>query len=79
MRSAAYWVVFGVYIVAGVVMLFFGALFLRHAYVSLWMSDGRIAFSSLFLGVILFLVGGRILFSTLARSVKRAVTRKYGW
>jgi hypothetical protein len=79
MRSAAYWVVFGVYTVVGVVMLFFGALFLRHVYVSLWMSDGRIAFSSLLLGVILFLVGGRILFSTLASSIKRAATRKYGW
>ncbi len=79
MRSAVYWFVFGVYMVVGVVMLFLGALFLRHVYVSLWMSDDRIAFSSLFLGVILFLVGGRILFSALASSIKRAVTRKYGW
>ena len=79
MRSVIYWIVFGVYMVVGFVLLFFGALFLRHVYVALWMADGRIAIPSLLFGVILLMVGGGILFSTLARSVRRAGARKYGW
>jgi hypothetical protein len=67
MKSALYWFVLGVHVVTGVVMLFFGALFLRHIYVSLWMSDGLIALPSLLFGVTLYLVGGGILFSTLVR------------
>jgi len=79
MRSLLYWIVFSVYTIVGLVLLFFGVLFLRHVYVALWMSAGRIAIPSLLLGVILLMVGGGILFSTFARSFKRATTRKYGW
>ncbi len=79
MRSVLYWIVFGVYMIVGFVLLLFGALFLRHVYVALWMYDGRIAIPSLLFGVILLMVGGGILFSTFARSIKRAATRKYGW
>ncbi|HUJ69186.1 MAG TPA: hypothetical protein VLW86_06660 [Syntrophorhabdales bacterium] len=79
MRSVLYWMVFGVYVIVGLVLVFFGVLFLRHVYVALWMSAGRIAIPSLLFGVILLMVGGGILFSTFARSVKRAGARKYGW
>ena len=77
MRSALYWFVVGVRVALGVVMLFLGVFFLRHACLSLWMDDGLAAFSSLLFGVTLDLVGMGILFSTLAGSVKRAATRKY--
>jgi hypothetical protein len=79
MRSLLYWIMFGVYMIVGFVLLFFSVLFLRHVYVALWTSDGRIAIPSLLFGVILLMVGGGILFSALARSIKRAATRKYGW
>ncbi len=77
MRSAQYWFVFGVHVVTGVVMVFFGALFLRHIYVSLRMSDGLLVLPSLLFGVTLYMVGGGILFSTLARFIKRAEARRY--
>ena len=50
MRSAQYWFVFGVHVVTVVVMVFFGALFLRHIYVSLRMSDGLLVLPSLLFG-----------------------------
>ncbi|MGA2109358.1 MAG: hypothetical protein ABSH25_17140 [Syntrophorhabdales bacterium] len=77
MKSALYWFVLGVHVVTGVVMLFFGVLFLRHICVPLLMSDGLIAFPSLLFVVTLHMVGGGILFSTLSRFIKRAVVRKY--
>jgi hypothetical protein len=77
MKPALNWFVFGVYIVTGVTMLFFGTLFLRHVCLSLWMSDGLIAFPSFLFGVTLHMVGGGILLSTLARLSKRAAVRKY--
>jgi hypothetical protein len=70
MRPALYGFVSGVYVVTGVIMLFFGALFLRHVCVSLWMSDGLIVVPSLLFGVTLYMVGGGILFSTLIRLSK---------
>lgn len=79
MKFLLYWLVFGVYVVVGLILLLFGGLFIRHAYISLWASDGQIAFPSFLFGVILLMVGGGILFSTLARSIKRAVARKFGW
>ncbi len=79
MRPALYWFVSGVYVVTGIIMLFFGALFLRHVCVSLWMFDGLIAFPSLLFGVTLHMVGGEILLSTLVGFIKRAAVRKYGF
>lgn len=79
MKSVVYWVVFGVYMVVGLLLLAFGVLFLRHVYVALWMSDGRIAIPSLLFGVILLMVGGGILFSAFVRSAKKGAARKYGW
>ena len=57
-------------------MVFFGALFLRHIYVSLRMSDGLLVLPSLLFGVTLYMVGGGILFSTLARFIKRAEAKE---
>jgi hypothetical protein len=75
MKSALYWLRFGVYVVVAITMLVFGALLIRHVYVSLCLFRGELAFLSLLLGVILLLVGGGLLFSTLARSIRRAFTR----
>ncbi len=77
MGSTLYWIKFGVYVVVAVVMLVFGALFLRHVYISLWLENGELAVSSLMLGVVLFLVGGGLLLTTLAHSIKRAWGRNH--
>ncbi|MGD0660236.1 MAG: hypothetical protein ABSD38_19425 [Syntrophorhabdales bacterium] len=78
MKSALCWFVLGVHVVTGVVMLFFGVLFLRRICVPSLMSDGLIAFPSLLFVVTLHMVGGGLLFSSPSRFIKRAVVKKYG-
>lgn len=77
MRSTLYRLVVGMHMAIGIVMLFFGVFFLRHACVSLWMADGVAAFPSLLFGVTVDLVGGGILFSTLTGFGKKAAARRY--
>ena len=72
MRSALYWFKFGVYLAVAIIMLVFGAFFLRQVYVSLPLARGEVTFSSLLLGSILLMVGGAILCTTLARTIRRA-------
>jgi hypothetical protein len=75
MKSALYWLKFAVYVVVAISMLVFGALLIRHVYVCLCLARGESAFLSLLLGVVLVLVGGGLLCSALARSIKRAFER----
>jgi hypothetical protein len=75
MRSAMRWIVFGVYLALGTLMICFGVIFIRNAYFSLYLSKGEVAFSSLLLGVILLMVGGGLVCSTIARSLKRVWAR----
>ena len=62
---------FGVYMTLSIVMLAFGALYLRTVFVSLYLAQGEIAFSSLILGIVLLMVGGGIFSSSIARYVKK--------
>jgi len=78
MRSALHWFVAVIRMAIGILMLFLGLLFLRHACLSLWMADGLAAFPSLLFGVTLHLIGGGILCLTLAGLVKGTVPRRYG-
>lgn len=75
MRSALYWLEFGLCAVVGLTLLVFGVFFMRQVYFSLHLAQGEAVFSSLLLGVVLFLVGGGIVCSTVARSIKRAFAR----
>ena len=49
------------------VMVFFGAVFIRHMCFCLYLSHGQAAFPSLLLGVLLLLVGGGLLSTTIVR------------
>jgi hypothetical protein len=62
---------FGVYITLGTIMIVFGAFFLRTVFMSLYLAQGEIAFSSLILGVMLLMVGGGVVSSSIARYVKK--------
>jgi hypothetical protein len=72
MRSALNCFVVGMRIIIGIVMLFFGVFLLRHACLSLWMAHGLTAFPLLLLGLTVELVGGGILFPTLAGLVRKS-------
>jgi hypothetical protein len=67
MKSAMYWLTFGLSVSCGMVMVFFGAVFIRHMCFCLYLSRGQAAFPSLLLGVLLLLVGGGLLSSTVVR------------
>jgi len=75
MKSALYWIRFGVYVVVAISLLVFSVFFFRHVYVSLCLDKGEVAFLSLLLGIILFLVGGGILCTAVAHSMRRVFGR----
>lgn len=72
MKSALYWFMFGVGVTFGIMMMVFGMLFIKDVYLSLHMSKGDIAFPSLLFGIILLMVGGGLLSSTIATSIRKA-------
>ena len=76
MKSAGYWFTFGLSISVGLVMVFFGAVFIWNMCFCFYLSHGQAAFSSLLLGVLLLLVGGGLLFSTIVRVVKGVIHGK---
>ena len=67
MKSTMYWLTFGLSVSFGVVMVFFGAVFIRSMCFCFYLSRGQAAFSSLLMGVLLLLVGGGLLSSTILR------------
>ncbi len=71
MKSFLHWLVFGIFVVFGMTMVCLGVLFLRNVCVSFSMVRTQVLFSSMILGVMLLLVGGGILCTTVSRSMKR--------
>lgn len=71
MKSFLHWLVFGIFVVFGMTMVCLGVLFLRNVCVSFSMVRTQVLFSSVILGIMLLLVGGGILCTTVSRSVKR--------
>ena len=63
-------------VVVAASMLVFGALFFWHVYVCLCLNQGEAAFSSFLLGIILFLVGGGIFYTTV-HSIRRVLARDH--
>ncbi len=76
MRFVLHWTRFGVRVVVAASMLVFGALFFRHVYVCLCLNQREAAFSSFLLGIILFLVGGGIFYTTV-HSIRRVLARDH--
>jgi hypothetical protein len=75
MKPTLHWCAFGIRMALGTVMVMAGVLFMRNVIVTLLRAQGEIAFSSLILGVILLLVGGGLLSSSISRYVKKTCTR----
>jgi hypothetical protein len=70
-----HWFLGSLYVLFGIVLLCVGLLFVKNAFVSLYLSKGEVAFASLVLGIVLLLVGGRLVFSTFTASIKRVWVR----
>jgi len=69
-KSTVYWLIFGLSVSFGMVMVLFGAVFLWNMCFCCYLSRAQAAFSSLLLGALLLLVGGGLLSSTIVRLVK---------
>jgi hypothetical protein len=56
-------------------LMVFGVLFMRDVYVSAGSASGEVAFTSLLFGIILLLVGGGLLCSTVAETIKKLMAK----
>jgi hypothetical protein len=61
------WFAFGVFFTLSVTMIVFGILFIRDVYVF----RGEVSFGSLIFGIILLMVGGGLLSSTIAETIRK--------
>lgn len=61
------WFAFGVFFTLSVIMIVFGILFIRDVYVF----RGEVSFGSLIFGIILLMVGGGLLSSTIAETIRK--------
>jgi hypothetical protein len=75
MHRALFWFLFGVMFTFSVMLMVFGVLFMRDVYVSMGSPNGEVAFASLLFGIILLLVGGGLLCSTIAETVKKLMAK----
>ena len=75
MRSAFSWALYCLYAAVGLVMVYFGILFLKNIYACLCLSEGKNAFASLLFGVVLLLVGVGLVSSTVVHSIKKVRVR----
>ena len=71
MERLWFWFVFGVFFTLSIVMIVFGILFIRDFHVS----AGEVAFGSFIVGVVLLLVGGGLLSSTIAETVRKLLKK----
>jgi uncharacterized membrane protein YidH (DUF202 family) len=70
MKSTRSWLTFVLSVSLGMVMVCFGVVFLRSMCFCFYLSRGEAVFSSFLLGVLLLLVGGGLLSSTIVRLKK---------
>ena len=75
MHRALFWFLFGVMFTFASMLMVFGVLFMRDVYVSAGSASGEVAFTSLLFGIILLLVGGGLLCSTIAETVKKLMAK----
>jgi uncharacterized membrane protein YhaH (DUF805 family) len=69
MHRALFWFMFGVMITFAAMLMVFGVLFMRDVYLSIGSGSEEVAFTSLLFGIILLLVGGGLLCSTIAETI----------
>ena len=75
MQRALFWFVFGAMITFSVMLMVFGILFMKDVYVSMGSGSGEVAFTSLLFGIILLLVGGGLLCSTIAETIRKLLAK----
>ena len=75
MQRALFWFFFGVMLTFAVLLMVFGVLFMRDVYLSMGSASGEVPFTSLLFGIILLLVGGGLLCSTIAETVKKLMAK----
>ena len=75
MHRALFWFLFGVMLTFAAMLMVFGVLFMRDVYLSMGSSSGEVPFTSLLFGIILLLVGGGLLCSTIAETVKKLMAK----
>jgi hypothetical protein len=67
MKRMLSWFTFGVLLTLSVIMIVFGVLFIKDVY----LHSGEAVFGSLLFGIILLVVGGGLLSSTIAETVRK--------
>jgi hypothetical protein len=75
MQRALFWFVFGAMITFAVMLMVFGVLFMKDVYVSMGSGSGEVTFTSLLFGIILLLVGGGLLCSTIAETIRKLLAK----
>lgn len=75
MHRALFWFVFGAMITFAIMLMVFGVLFMKDVYVSMGSGTGEVTFTSLLFGIILLLVGGGLLCSTVAETIRKLLTK----
>jgi hypothetical protein len=72
MNRLLLWFLFGVFFSVSMVMVVFGVLFLRDVYVY----RGEVSFGSFIFGMLLVVVGGGLLSSTIAETVRKLTQKQ---
>ena len=75
MQKAFFWFVFGAMITFAVMLMVFGVLFMKDVYVSMGSGSAEVTFTSLLFGIILLLVGGGLLCSTIAETIRKLLAK----
>ena len=75
MRRALFWFLFGVIFTFAVMLMVFGVLFIRDVYTSIGSETGAVSFASLLFGIVLLLVGGGLLCSTVAETIRKLMSQ----
>ena len=75
MQRALFWFVFGAMITFAVMLMVFGILFMKDVYVSMGSGSAEVTFTSLLFGIILLLVGGGLLCSTIAETIRKLLAK----
>jgi hypothetical protein len=74
-QKALFWFVFGAMMTFAIMLMVFGVLFMKDVYVSMGSGSGEVTFTSLLFGIILLLVGGGLLCSTIAETIRKLLAK----
>jgi hypothetical protein len=73
MKRMLSWFLFGVFLTFGMMLIVFGVFFMRNLLFAVGTGSGEFAVPSLLFGIVLILVGGGLISSTVAETVRRTL------